>query len=287
MILRFATVAAVALSLLATVGSAQTTAEVLQKGIYTQQTAGDVDGAIQTYRQVISMAGADRATAGRAQMQLVSAFLQKGDFPGAAREFNTLVMNYGDQKEVVASMRTAMQMAARMGLAQPAAQGSPTLTKGTLVNGVYHNNTTGTEIKVPEGFSVTGDGPSSGEGDAVLLRDNSGQSYFVWMISNPGATADIPAALDHDVDYKVHQRTVDGVQSFKARPGTMMKWGAGNAQMESVAFDFGTTNGAQVEYDTWARTEKTHVYFRAICPAASIAGMQDRLQILVGATTLP
>jgi len=286
MILRFAMAAAAALSWLATAGFAQTAAETLQKGIYTQQTAGNVDGAIQTYRQVISMAGADRATAGRAQMLLVSAFLQKGDFPGAVREFSTLAMNYGDQKQVVASMQTALQLAARMGMAHSAeSQGPPDLTKGTLENGVYHHTGTGTEIKVPEGWSVTGDGESSGGGDCVFLSEGSRMSYFVWMISDSVPLAGIPAALDQDAEYKVHQRTVDGVANFKARPGTLLKFGVGNAQAESVAFDFG--DGAQVEYDTWVRTEKTKVYFRVICPVSAVVAAQDGLQILVRATTLP
>ena len=286
MILRFAMAAAVALSWPATPGLAQTAAETLQKGIYTQQTAGNVDGAIQTYRQVISLAGADRATAGRAQMLLVSAYLQKGDFPGAVREFTALALNYGDQKEVVASMRTAMQLAASMGMAHPAAaQGPPKLAEGTLENGVYHHTKTGTEIKVPNGWSVTGDGESSGGGDGVLLSDRSGMSYLVWMKSDSVPLAEIPAALDQDAEYKVHQRTVDGVANFKARPGTLLKFGVGNAQAESVAFDF--EDGTQVEYDTWVRTGKTKVYFRAICPVSAIMAAQDGLQMLVRATTLP
>ena len=100
--LRLAALAAVAVLLLATVGSAQTAAELLQKGIYTQQTAGNTDGAIEIYRQVIGMAGGDRATAARAQMQLVSAFLQKGDMAGASREFSTLAIRYSDQRELIA-----------------------------------------------------------------------------------------------------------------------------------------------------------------------------------------
>ena len=288
MILRLAALAAVAVLLLATVGSAQTAAELFQKGIYTQQTAGDADGAIEIYRQVIGMAGADRAMAARAQMQLVSAFLQKGDFPGAAREFNTLALNYGDQKEVVSAMTMAMRMAASMRVATAQAPSTPPmLTKGTLENGVYHHTKTGTEIRLPAGWSVTGDGDSSGTGEAVTLRDDSGQSYFVFMVPDPRSLAEIPATLDHDVDYKLHQRVVDGVAGFKMRSGSLMKWAQGNWQAASVAFEFGQ-DGQQIEYDTWVRTEKTMVYFRGICPASGVYGLQDRMQILVvGATTVP
>jgi len=306
MIIKFAASAAAALMFLATPGSTQTAAESLQKGMYTQQTAGDVDAAIQIYRGVIAAAGADRLTAGRAQMQLVSAFLQKGDFAGASREFGTLMLSYGDQKEVISSMTAAMRLAASMGMAHPAgtpgqviiqdspgvlggligSSAAPQLTLGTLQNGVYRHTKTGTEIALPPGMSVTVDAPSSGGGEAVMLNDGAGLSYFVWMKSDNRAAADIAAQLKQDEAYKVHQRTVDGTQNFKARPGTELEFAHGNAQALAVAFDFGG-DGTQIEYDTWARTENTEVYFRCICPASTVYVVQDRMQMLVKATTIP
>jgi hypothetical protein len=289
MIVRFAASAAAVLLALATSGSAQTAAESLQKGLYTQQTAGDIDGAIQIYRGVIASAGADRATAGRAQMQLVSAFLEKGDFAGASREFNTLVLNYSDQKEVISSMNAAMRLAANMGVARPAGARSstaPQLTLGTLQNGVYHHTKTGTEIAIPSGMSVTGDGESSGGGEAVMLNDTAGLSYFVWMKTDNMALADIATQLEKDVTYKIHQRTVDGATGFQVRSGTELEFAHGSGQALAVAFNLGQ-DGTQIEYDTWARTEKTEVYFRSICPASMIAVAQDRTQILVKATTIP
>ena len=289
MIIKFAAFAATAMLLLATPGSAQTATESLQKGIYTQETAGDVDGAIQIYRGVIASAGADRATAGRAQMQLVGAFLQKGDFAGASREFNTLVLSYSDQKEMLSSVVAAMRLAARMGLARPlAASGqAPQLTLGTLQNGIYHHTKTGTEIALPPGVSVTDDSASSGGGEAVLLNDSAGLSYFVWIKADDVAATEIPAKLEGDMAYKIHQRTVDGAQGFQVRPGTELKYAPGNAaQAVAVAFDIGK-DGAQVEYDVFARTGKTQVYYRCICPANMVGVAQDRMQILVRATTIP
>ena len=54
--LRF-TVLAASILFLAGIASAQTAAELLQKGIYTQQTAGRVDDSIDIYRQAITAAG--------------------------------------------------------------------------------------------------------------------------------------------------------------------------------------------------------------------------------------
>jgi len=57
MIAKFIAAAALAASLIAASAAAQTAAELMQRGIYTQETAGDADGAIQIYRQVIGSAG--------------------------------------------------------------------------------------------------------------------------------------------------------------------------------------------------------------------------------------
>ena len=287
MMFRLAALAAVVVLLLATVGSAQTAAELLQKGIYAHQTAGNADGAIEIYRQVIGMAGVDRAMAARAQMQLVSAFLQKGDFPGRAGIQHAGAdlrrsegSGFGDDHGDANGGEHARGH-------RPSSADTPVLTKGTLENGVYHHTKTGTEIRLPAGWSVTGDGDSSGTGEAVMLSDGSGQSYFVWMLADPRPLAEISGALDHDVEYKLHQRIVDGETGFKMRSGSLMKWARGNWQAASVAFEFGQ-DGQQIEYDTWVRTETTKVYFRGICPASGVYGVQDRMQMLVGsATTVP
>jgi hypothetical protein len=285
MFIRFVAVALLTLSLLATAGSAQTAAELLQKGIYAQETAGDLDAALQIYRQVVGSAGNQRALAAQAQMRIVGILLQKGDNAGATLEFNILVQNYADQKEIIASIAARLGAVLRSTTFLPTAP--PKLTKGTLENGLYHHTLTGTEIRVPAGWSIIGDGGSSGGGEAVGLADNSGLSYFVWMISDAAnSAAEIPAVLDRDVEYKLHQRTADGLPNFKMR-GTAFKFRSGNRQGVTVAFEFGSADKLQIEYDTYVRTEKTMVYFRTICPAASFSMAQDSRQFILEATVLP
>lgn len=106
---RFIAVAIFAVLLATVPAFAQTAGEFYQKGIYTQQTVGDVDAAIQIYRQVIASAGGQRALAAQAQMQIVSALMQKGDLPRAKREFNRLLRMYADQKEVIASIQGRLE----------------------------------------------------------------------------------------------------------------------------------------------------------------------------------
>jgi tetratricopeptide (TPR) repeat protein len=108
MFLRFVTVAMLGLSLLATAGSAQTAAELLQKGIYSQETAGDLDAAIQIYRQVIASAGTPRPLAAQAQYRLAQCLRQKGAAADAAREFKKVIEGYPEERELVERARESI-----------------------------------------------------------------------------------------------------------------------------------------------------------------------------------
>jgi hypothetical protein len=87
--------------LCALAGSAQTqsAADLLQKGIHAQETVGDVDSAIQIFRQVAT--GSNRLLASQAQYQLVLCMLQKGDRSAAVKELDELKQKFADQAELV------------------------------------------------------------------------------------------------------------------------------------------------------------------------------------------
>ena len=108
MFIKFVVVAMLAASLLPTAGSAQTAAELLQKGIYTQETAGDLDAAIQIYRQVISSAGNQRALAAQAQYRLVVCMLRKNDREAAEKELQILAQYSEEQPDLVRQARAMM-----------------------------------------------------------------------------------------------------------------------------------------------------------------------------------
>jgi Family of unknown function (DUF6152) len=83
---------------------AQTASELLQKGIYTQETAGDLDGAIAIYRQIVNSGSSPRDVAAQAQYRLAQTLLQKGDLPNGAQEFTNLSRNYADYGKLVSSL---------------------------------------------------------------------------------------------------------------------------------------------------------------------------------------
>lgn len=97
--------------LLAQPGHAQTAADLLQRGIFTQETTGDIDGAIKLYCQVVESASGNPSNnlyAAQAQYRLVVCMLLKGDPTGATREFQQLEKNYPSQQDLVALARTMM-----------------------------------------------------------------------------------------------------------------------------------------------------------------------------------
>jgi hypothetical protein len=77
MTFRYLAEAALAVAIAALPASAQSVAEQLQKGIYAQQTLGDLDGAIRIFRQIIASKPAQPVYAAQAQTHLAQALLQQ------------------------------------------------------------------------------------------------------------------------------------------------------------------------------------------------------------------
>jgi len=162
MILRFST-AALVLALMTSTGSAQSAAEQMQKAIYHQQTDGDLDAAIQGYRQIINSSPADRKVAAMAQFRLAQALLQKGELQEAAREFQAL-SNYPEYKTVIAAMAGRIDNGAR----------GSVISRGTYntVNGSgghYSHRASGVELTIPAGWTIS-DSESSDHGDMAMIN---------------------------------------------------------------------------------------------------------------------
>jgi tetratricopeptide (TPR) repeat protein len=101
---------------------AQTVSDLLQKAIYAEETAGDLDGAIKLYRQVLAASTETRAFAAQAQYRVGTCLLRKGDQSGARQAFETLIKDYPDQTELVAKARESMPAETRL-LPAPWAEG--------------------------------------------------------------------------------------------------------------------------------------------------------------------
>jgi len=84
---------------------AQSTAELLEKGIYVEETVGDVDKAIAIYERIVEDAHAARPHAAQAYYRLGLCYQKKGKHKEALSTFDKLIVRYPEQKTVIARAR--------------------------------------------------------------------------------------------------------------------------------------------------------------------------------------
>ena len=109
----------------ATSPAATSPAVLLEKGIYNEETAGDLDAAIKVYRQIVGDAKANRKVAAQAQYRLAMCYLKKGDKAKAADELRELLATYSQEKDV------ADQAQKELAKLTPAADAGPRVIKTT------------------------------------------------------------------------------------------------------------------------------------------------------------
>lgn len=80
-------------------------AELLEKGIYTEETVGDLDRAIVLYQQVIAEAKTVRLLAAQAQFRVGQCLSKQGKKAEARAAFERLIADFPEAKELVAKAR--------------------------------------------------------------------------------------------------------------------------------------------------------------------------------------
>ena len=81
------------------------TSELLEKGIYTEETVGDLNRAISIYETVVAEGKASHALAAQAQFHIGRCLLKQGKKAEATAAFEKLINDFADQKELVAKAR--------------------------------------------------------------------------------------------------------------------------------------------------------------------------------------
>jgi hypothetical protein len=76
--------------------------ETLEKGVYSEETKGDLDEAVKLYEQVISEAKGSQTVAAQAQYRLGVCYYKKKNFAEATAAFEKLVKDFPDQKDLIA-----------------------------------------------------------------------------------------------------------------------------------------------------------------------------------------
>jgi hypothetical protein len=271
MLLKHIAAAGLGLMLLAPAAAPQTVSEQLQKGIYAQDTAGDLEGAIAIYKQIVGSGQASRQNAATAQFRLAQALLQKGDLEGAAREFQALSALYPDQKEAIAALAT------RVG------PGQPRLTLGTMHNGRYVHALTGVQLIANGELKVVQEDKSSDDGEMVVLGKANEIAVAVWLKPEVHAPSELAALVKHDLENKPTQRPA----GWKVRPESVRTGGGTDRQWVTAIADF-TQNGIKaVELVTWYRTPKVHAFFFAPMAEQMLAQNQERFRVVWATAVIP
>lgn len=81
---------------------AESASVLLEKAIYTEETVGDVDAAIEIYREIIEADQASRRAVAEAHYRLGVCYLKKGRAQEAIQAFERMTVDYPQQKQLVA-----------------------------------------------------------------------------------------------------------------------------------------------------------------------------------------
>ena len=104
---RHVTLAGLAATLLFSGSNAAAAAlsDLLEQGIYSEETKCDLDGAIRIYQEIVADNKAGQTVAAQAQYRLAVCLYKKRDHAGATAAFEKLIKDYADDKELVAAAR--------------------------------------------------------------------------------------------------------------------------------------------------------------------------------------
>jgi tetratricopeptide (TPR) repeat protein len=111
---QFALFALVATLCASAVGQAPTASELLQKGIYLEETVGNLDEAIRVYKQVVQTVAVSRVNAAQAEYRMGICLQKKGRATEAIATFQKLVREYPEQVEIVAQAREFLPMDSKL-----------------------------------------------------------------------------------------------------------------------------------------------------------------------------
>lgn len=112
-----------------------TPSDLLQQGIYAEETAGNLDQAIKLYEQVIAESKSGRSAAAQAQFRLGKCYEKQGKTDMATKAFQTIIDDYPQEKKLVAEARKHLPAALTL-LPSPWASGERLHMNMSLATGL-------------------------------------------------------------------------------------------------------------------------------------------------------
>ena len=252
-------VAAVLLSVSAS--HAQSSAEQLQKAIYTQDTVGDLDGAIRLYQQIVATAPV-------------------GD-----------VRNQAQRRLQVAQemRRRVLAGAGAVAIAKPP-RGAPLgAALGELSGRTYRHIATGLSMELPAGWRLEGTSPSSDNGEMASFESVDPVTVVnVWMISEPNDWDGINRRLDASPGLKAKSRIENWrLLDYRLREGSTQRTTIGGKQAMVAIGDFTRDTQPMAELLVWIFTERSHVFFFAPVAAGDLHRLKPQFDALVESAIIP
>ncbi len=101
-------IAVIVLTLAGVPATAQSTPELLEKGIYTEETVGDLDRAIEIYGTIVDEAVAHRPYVAEALFRLGMCHIKNDDSAAATEAFERILLEFSDQERFAAMARENM-----------------------------------------------------------------------------------------------------------------------------------------------------------------------------------
>ncbi len=215
---------------------AQSVADLLEKGIYAQQAAGDLDSAIQLFRQAVNAAAPSRTLAAQALFHMGSAQAAKGDLAGAAQTFRELLDQYPEQRDLAGRLQQYLPA-----YRQSSAQAGFTAT-------VYHDpGTSGVSFVLPPGWTATQEAvDTTKKGANIILYDPAAgePGMGIWVRTHKTDPATLERDIMNSPDAKEAQMHKDyGRKDFVIRRETVRRVQVGSNRGLTAIGDY-TVDGA-------------------------------------------
>lgn len=231
---------------------------LLQRGIYLEETVGDLDGAIQVYRQIIA-AGPNRAWEAEAQYHLGNCLLRKGDRKLAARTFGDLMVKHPEDTVLIGKASVH-----------------------------YVDPDVGYSFTAPNGWIFHTRRPyNGGPGECTDFQDpeNQGQA-IICAKGDIAASSNIDSRLSAG-ELAIVKSRLERSPDYVLRPGSpSFGWLEGQRTLTILA-DYTITSVAWTEWTTWVETEKTRASVVVYVPKSALADFQARFTPILNSFRIP
>jgi hypothetical protein len=236
----------------------QSVTVLMQRAIYLEETAGDLDGAIQIYRQILS-AGADaRAYEAEAQYHLGASLLKKGNKAQAARAFQELMRKFPEDTRLVQQASVH-----------------------------YVDPSVGYSFTVPAGWGLHPRAPyNGGPGTCVDLQDPENQGTATICAKPHKSAVPIDDQLLRGETELVQGRKIS-FSDYTLRAGSPNPGWIGGQRTLTILADFNLGSNRSTEWATWVQTENSRSSLIVVTRAAVFDAFQARFLPILNSYRLP